>query len=102
LTRFPLQYGKSDDQKHQGIDRNKKRCAQQRQQNAGESGAHNSGEVQLHSPQSDRGSQLIFAGDLRDDGTPNRGIKRDPQPEHEDSDKDQVWVNHPGPCTKSE
>ena len=59
------------------------------------------GDVQLHSSQRDRGRQLIFANDVRDNGSPNRGAKRKPNPEREDASKHRVGVDHLRPRAKS-
>ena len=84
---------KSDHQKRQRIKRNEQRCAKQRQQETAESRTHNSGEVQLHSSQRDRGGQLIFTDDVRNNRSPNRGAQRKPNPEREDASKHRVGID---------
>ena len=55
----------------------------------------------MHSSQRDRGGELIFPNDVRDNGSPNRGAKRKPNPECEDASKHESGVDHSCPRTKS-
>ena len=74
----------------------------QRQQETAQRRTHDSGEIELHSSQRDRGGQLFLANDVRDNGSPNRGAKGKPNPEREDASKHSVRVDHSCPRPESE
>jgi hypothetical protein len=102
LAGSPLQNGKSDQEKHRGIDRNEERRADPREQNAGESGADNACKVHLHPSQGDRGGQLLVIDDIRNYRSHNRSSKGKPSAQRENANQHRNRVDYSCPSSNRE
>ena len=63
-------------------------------------GTHDSREVQLHTPQRDRGGKFLLTT-IWNNSSHNRGGKGEPNPKHEDASKHRNRVDYSCPRPKS-